>query len=122
MTSELQAVLLAQELELLMPEARHSEARLRELLADDFVEFGSSGRVFDRTTIIQALVESPATEQFAVEDFRLVTSSDDTAFVTYRCVARSDSGEIARTSNRSSLWRRAGDAWQLLFHQGTKSE
>ena len=103
MTSELQAVLLAQELELLMPEARHSEARLRELLADDFVEFGSSGRVFDRTTIIQALVESPATEQFAVEDFRLVTSSDDTAFVTYRCVARGESGDIVRTSNRSSL-------------------
>ena len=40
--AQLEEILLALELELLLPQIRHSEARLMELLADGYLEFGSS--------------------------------------------------------------------------------
>jgi hypothetical protein len=40
---------------LLWPEVRWSSHELVDLLADNFVEFGSSDQIFDKTQIIQAL-------------------------------------------------------------------
>ena len=110
------------ECELLSPQVRRSDVRLGELLADKFVEFGASGRIYDKRAIIESLVQAESTNSFQVDNFRMVTSSDDTAFVTYLCVARSATGDVIRISNRSSLWKLADGRWQILFHQGTKTE
>lgn len=48
----------ALEEQLLSEEVRRSEARLMDLLAPDFLEFGASGQVWDRTTAIKALREA----------------------------------------------------------------
>jgi len=122
MTADLNEVLRALEVELLEQEVRHDEAHLRQLLADEFIEFGSSGRIYDKQSVIDTLLNSAATETFRIDDFKLLVSGDDTAFVTYSCVARSDSGDIVRKSNRSSLWRKNDGRWQMLFHQGTRTE
>ena len=122
MSESVKATLLALEEELLSSQVRSSEARLNELLADDFVEFGSSGRIYDKPSMIRELGESGFVASFDVGDFRLVMSRENVALVTYRCEVRSDSGEVIRISIRSSLWRLADDRWQLVFHQGTKTE
>jgi len=122
MSESVIATLLALEEELLSFQVRASAARLNELLADDFVEFGSSGRIYDKPTIIRELGESGFAAGFEVGDFRLVMSGEDSALVTYRCEVRSDNGDVIRKSNRSSLWRLVDDRWQLVFHQGTKTE
>lgn len=122
MSESVKATLLAFEEELLSSQVRASEARLNELLADEFVEFGSSGRIYDKPSIIRELGESGFAADFEIGDFRLVMSGEDSALVTYRCEVRSDSREIIRKSNRSSLWRLIDDRWQLVFHQGTKTE
>ena len=122
MNESVRATLLTLEEDLLSSQVRASEARLNELLADDFVEFGSSGRIFDKPSIVRELGESGFVADFEIGDFRLVMSREDSALVTYRCVVRSDSGEIIRKSNRSSLWRLVDDRWQLIFHQGTKTK
>jgi hypothetical protein len=114
--------LLSLECELLCPETRRSKYRLSELLADEFVEFGSSGRVCDKHSVIDSLLQLDSTEHYQIDDFRLVNCCDHTAFVTYSCIARSDSGEIVRKSNRSSLWQLENGRWQIVFHQGTKTE
>jgi hypothetical protein len=114
--------LLSLECELLCPETRRSKYRLSELLADEFVEFGSSGRVYDKHSVIDSLLQLDSTEHYQIDDFRLVNCCDHTAFVTYSCIARSDSGEIVRKSNRSSLWQLENGRWQIVFHQGTKTE
>jgi hypothetical protein len=49
------ALLRGLEEELLKPEVRRSADRLSHLLADEFVEFGSSGRIFDKRQIIESL-------------------------------------------------------------------
>jgi hypothetical protein len=48
--------------ELLLPKARKSAPRLAALLAEEFVEIGSSGRVYDRRQIMDQLDREQWTE------------------------------------------------------------
>lgn len=121
MSESVKTTLLALEKELLTPQVRMSEARLDELLADEFVEFGSSGRIYDKTSVIRELGELGSAANFEVSEFRVVMSRVDSTFVTYRCALKSDNGDLIRKSNRCSLWRLLDDRWQLIFHQGTKT-
>lgn len=105
---------VALERRLLAPDVRGSAGRLRELLHPDFVEFGASGRRWNRPSIIDALTTTPDHEpQIPVDDMRAVAVAGGVVLVTYR------SRHGGRTCLRSSLWRRTGATWQLYFHQGT---
>ncbi len=119
---DLKGILLALEQEILSPQVRASNERLDELLAREFVEFGSSGRIYDKRSIIRALTQSEPVENYQVDNFNVVTESDDTALVSYSCSARSAAGEVIRKSNRSSLWKLLNGCWQMAFHQGTRAE
>ena len=44
---------------LLQPDVRKSVKDVMDLLADEFIEFGSSGRVFDKQQIINSLQNEP---------------------------------------------------------------
>ncbi|UCE25423.1 MAG: DUF4440 domain-containing protein [Candidatus Zixiibacteriota bacterium] len=103
---------------LMQPEVRRSPAELRKLLAEEFVEFGSSGQVYDRKSIIEALsIESPFT--CSIEDFSVVSLSPQLALVTYRAVCSENDNESSVHSLRSSIWRQVDGEWQMVFHQGT---
>ena len=106
------------ELQLLDPEVRSSAAVLDRLLADDFLEIGASGRVFDKAQIIAAL-ESGALLEATVEDLRVRFLAPGIALATYRLRSRTAGNEADRFSLRSSLWIFRSDRWQLRFHQGT---
>jgi glyoxylase I family protein len=111
---DLAAHLEALERELLTPDARKS-ARVDELLADDFVEFGSSGRVYTKAAIVAALRgEIPTT--LTAADFQLRMLGPDVALLTYRTRRH---GEPDFHALRSSIWRRDGGSWRMAFHQGT---
>lgn len=103
---------------LLGSEIRRSADDVGELLADDFMEFGSSGRVFNKAQIIAALIREPDITRSLV-DFRATRLAPEAYLVTYRvirCV-----GHEAETVNslRSSIWRLICGRWQMIFHQGT---
>jgi len=119
---DIKEILLALEHELLSSQVRASHARLDELLAPAFVEFGSSGRIYDKQSMIHALTQAASMEDYQVVDFTVVTESEDTALVTYSCKIRSAGGDLVRTSNRSSLWKLLDGRWQMVFHQGTRAE
>jgi hypothetical protein len=107
---ELQAL----EEELLVPDVRKS-ARLTELLAEDFVEFGSSGRVYTKADLVALLAaERPVLQ--TTSDFRVSLLAPDVALLTYR--ARRHSDPVVDTL-RGSIWRRTRGQWQMLFHRGT---
>lgn len=104
---------------LLNPAVRHERAAVSALLADDFVEYGASGRVFTKAEILDLLAaESP--QRIEMTEFVARLVAPDVALVTYRAARRSQSGQDA-VSLRSSLWIHHGHRWQLLFHQGTTS-
>lgn len=104
------------------PEVRRSPDAVRALLADEFIEFGSSGTVYDKGAIIEALVGEPAEETTLVpdvHDFAVRSIASDAVLVTYRSIRRHPDGTAERTTLRSSIWKRIDGRWQMLFHQGT---
>ncbi len=55
---DIKEILLSLEHELLSSQVRASHARLDGLLAHAFVEFGSSGRIYDKQSMIHALTQA----------------------------------------------------------------
>jgi hypothetical protein len=117
----IEAHLRALEEELLQPAVRKNASRLDALLADDFVEFGSSGRVFDKHDIIDTLrSESPV--RLSLTDFRALLLGPGVVLTTYRATSHGVSDEQPIHSRRSSVWRLLDGRWQIVFHQGTRLE
>src|SRR5262245_12432593 len=87
------------------------------LLHPDFLEFGSSGRTWDRAEIVAALATA-GSNGMSVEAFEAHRLAADVVLATYRTVEIA-SGSEPRRRLRSSLWVRTGDRWLLRFHQGT---
>jgi hypothetical protein len=117
---EICAYLMRCERALLDPAVRHDRAQVEAFLAEDFLEFGSSGRVWDRQTIVESL----ATELYAApiaEQMHCTRITADVALVTYGTV-RIDSNTGTRTETlRSSLWMKESGRWRMRFHQGTRT-
>lgn len=105
---------------LLQPDIRRSREELSMLLADDFVEFGSSGGIHNKLQVIEELPHSP-TEPVIIEDFQVKVLSSDVVLATYRGVKPNESREEMRNSLRSSIWRFLDGRWQIVFHQGTRT-
>jgi hypothetical protein len=101
-------------MEMLDPEVRADPTKVRELLHDEFLEFGSTGRVYNKKILLDMLRhERPST--VVIRDFTVRQLASDTALVTYRTVGQS--GQEAR---RSSVWVRQDGVWRMTFHQGTR--
>jgi hypothetical protein len=99
-------------------DVRADAQALRRLIAEDFFEFGVSGTVWTRETVIEAL-DGEAFSPREVSDFRLTVLADDVALVTYRGHRVATPERPAVDSLRSSIWRLREGAWQMQFHQGT---
>ena len=102
----------ALEEKLLQPDFRRNRAAVAELLADDFREFGSSGRVWTKQQILDHL-ESGAPFEAEMCDFDAMGLAPGVILATYKVIVKD------RTSLRSSIWIKREDRWQMLFHQGT---
>lgn len=106
------------EVELLQPDVRQSEARLDELLADDFLEIGASGKCYTKQDILKRLPVSEGTN-YKGTDFKAMKIAPGTVLLTYRASAEDLRTGSKKWAVRSSLWQKRGDQWQILFHQGT---
>jgi hypothetical protein len=106
--------------QLLSPEIRKSTEDINVLLAKDFVEFGSSGFVFDRKRIVEKMQTEPPIRR-SIVDFKVVLLAENVALATYRAIRHAESGENPTYSLRSSIWKHIDGRWQIVFHQGTLS-
>ena len=114
---ELAAHLFHLEQQLLEPSTRRDPTALTSLLAEDFREFGSSGRIYTRQQIIDALsAASPHT--ILLNDPLCQQLAEDIALLTYRST-RTIALKAATHALRSSLWVYRDNRWQMIFHQGT---
>jgi hypothetical protein len=110
--------LLELEKKLVDPDLRSTPEKLAPLLADEFTEFGSSGHAYDKKRIL-FLLKRQIPARLVIEEFRVFEVSASAALVTYRACSESTRTTSSRYSLRSSLWVLRGDAWQMVFHQGT---
>jgi hypothetical protein len=116
--SPLAEVLLELEKKLVDPDLRRTPEKLAPLLADDFMEFGSSGHSYDKRRIL-FLLKRHVPARLLIEEFRVIEVSESAALVTYRACSESTELTAGRYSLRSSLWVLRHGAWQMVFHQGT---
>ena len=105
---------------LLDPSLRRNRRRVSELLAEDFLEFGSSGRVWTREQILD-LLETEDYQPPAMEDFKCALIAGGVALVTYRTIRINPHTEERAATLRSSLWTRESGKWRVRFHQGTRT-
>ncbi len=105
------AELLGYELALAAHDGSGLGVELADLIADDFVEFGGSGRTWDAAAV-RRLVAGPTVERPTIEQFEIEFLADGVVLATYRITAPA-------ASIRSSVWIRRENAWQVRFHQGT---
>jgi hypothetical protein len=114
---DLAAHLFHLEQQLLEPSTRHDAIALTSLLAEDFREFGSSGRIYTRQQIIDLLAaETP--RHITLSDPFCQQLAEDIALLTYRST-RTTALKAASHALRSSLWIYRDDRWQMIFHQST---
>jgi hypothetical protein len=100
------------------PEVRRSPELLDALLADDFLEFGGSGRVYDKRQIIAALQVQPELQLWLTE-FNVRELASGVMLLTYYGHCRSPDSSQVSHSLRSSIWRNRAGRWEIVFHQGT---
>ena len=94
--------------QLLLPAVRGSAEALDRLVSDDFVEFGTSGQVYSKADVVAQMLKAPEVS-VNVTELKVLAVSADVALATYR----------TERSLRSSVWKREGMEWRIVFHQGT---
>src|SRR5580698_4254021 len=99
------AHLRALEETLLDPAVRRDRARVAALLAEDFEEFGSSGRVWTREQILD-LLEGEEYQPPVMEGFKCDLLAENVALVTYRSVRTEATSGLKASVLRSSVWVR----------------
>ena len=111
------ALLRHLEEQLLKPEVRRSPDQVGRLLADEFIEFGSSGAVYDKRRIIEALECEGSGTTVCMVDFSAKPLASDVVLLTYRSLPEG----TPYSRLRSSIWKLIDGRWQMIFHQGTPS-
>ena len=111
------ALLTAMEESLWRVVTRFDTDYMERILAADFIEFGRSGKTYTRLECL-AIGKEPIRVRLPLGDLCVVQLGPNTAHVTY---ISEDHGNQDRTerANRSSIWSRTVDGWELRFHQGT---
>ncbi|MBL8057684.1 MAG: nuclear transport factor 2 family protein [Anaerolineales bacterium] len=97
-------------------ETRFDPAWMEQVLAEDFLEIGRSGRVYTRAEIL-GLPRAPLPVRLPLPDLTIRRLAPEVAQVLYTSVVETDAGPAY--GRRSSLWIRRGRRWVLCFHQGT---
>lgn len=103
---------------LLSQSVRKNPSVLSELIADEFIEIGKSGKVWTKQTVINALKKESRTE-IVITGFNLKLLAENIALVTYSARHKHKGNIPPSKSIRSSIWKMVENKWKIVFHQGT---
>jgi hypothetical protein len=96
-----------------------TRATFEAMIAADYWEVGASGSIYDRAEVLDVVGRRYADPDYLpmagleLDDFGCRPAGDGTWLVTYRL------RQHARLSRRLTVWRRDGERWVALYHQGT---
>lgn len=107
------------EKELLKKSVRKDPNLLKKYLANDFLEYGSSGKVYTLQDILTRLPAEDGVEVIEANFFKLTAIKDDWVLMNYES-KRTDSDGFSIKTLRTSIWKKDGNDWKMFFHQGTK--
>jgi hypothetical protein len=113
----LKEIIYKLETDLLKPEVRSSKEKLDELIVDDFIEYGSSGLIYDKAIILERLPQE-VSQTYTLYDFEVIAISENIIQSRFK-TDRINLDGTKTTSLRTSFWRKSDNRWQIFFHQGT---
>ncbi|WP_027963685.1 DUF4440 domain-containing protein [Halalkalibacillus halophilus] len=103
------------EQQLLSPEVRTDLKKLDQLLAEDFLEYGSSGKVFGKKECLKPGGVGP--RHLKMLDYTVKELSTECVICHFKVWDEERQVETLRTS----IWKHNNGQWQMSFHQGTVS-
>jgi hypothetical protein len=115
---DLSQTLLSLEQHLLSQATRCNANEISRLLADDFIEFGASGSIWNKAQVVEQLPQESFTHR-TISQLAVKPLSQHVFLVTYHCHAANLGQDCTIGSLRSSIWRKRGEQWEMVFHQGT---
>jgi len=98
------------------PEFGTARADFENMTEPTFWEVGASGRRYSREYVLGELEKryaSPHEDVWETGDFQCQEIAADNYLLTYTLIQ----GE--RVTRRSTIWRRTGQGWKIVYHQGT---
>lgn len=112
--------ILELEEKLFKPEIRKSAEKISEILSEDFIEFCSSGSMYNynKGDIFDNDIDSSEIK-WEVKEFAIKQLSTDCILATYKLIKHSELNESMKYSLRSSIWKLFDGTWKMIFHQGT---
>lgn len=112
--------ILRLEKELLKAEIRKSVKKINDILANDFIEFCSSGKEYHYKNG-DVFQQSDDKNLFYGEilDFQIKELSDNCILAMYKINKHNDLKKEKITTLRSSIWKLIDSKWRMVFHQGT---
>ena len=97
-------------------QTRFDKAYMEQILSPEFVEFGRSGKVYSREDALSTAYRD-IRYTLPLKNFTAQLIDTNVFLVTYMSETIDD-GEVL-VANRSSIWIKTPQGWQLRFHQGT---
>jgi glyoxylase I family protein len=112
--------LIEKEMAIVAAQQRGDIGAVGNVLADEFCEIGSSGRMFSKLEILESIRQVKILH-CSFEQVRVLPIDDEHAIVTYvsNTKRRYQGEEATARTYRSSTWKKAAGEWRLIFHQGT---
>jgi hypothetical protein len=94
----------------------HTGHDAERIAAPTFWEVGASGRRYSRQYVLDVLSERAAGtthHEWRADDFCVAPAGADHYLLTYTL------HQPERVTRRLTVWRRSGEQWQAIYHQGT---
>ncbi|ELC8442501.1 DUF4440 domain-containing protein [Clostridium perfringens] len=106
--------------DLLKADVRKSAQKINEILADDFVEFCSSGSEYHyKNGDIFQSEDDEKNLDWEIFNFEVKKLSEECVLATYKVVKHDELDESKRYFLRSSIWKEENGKWKMFFNQGT---
>lgn len=87
-----------------------------KLLADEFIEIGSFGQIYNKNDVIRQL-STQNNFEIVISNFSVKLLAKNIALATYKATKKSHFD--SKLSLRSSIWKQIKGDWKIVFHQGT---
>ncbi|MBN1060214.1 UNVERIFIED_ORG: DUF4440 domain-containing protein [Clostridium botulinum] len=115
-----QEQILEAETDLLKSEIRKSSEKINQILANDFIEFSSSGKeyYYKNGDVFQDEMDNTQFN-WEIVNFRIKELSSDCILSMYKLIKHNEIDENKKYSLRSSIWKYTNGKWKMFFHQGT---
>ncbi|NFO48415.1 DUF4440 domain-containing protein [Clostridium botulinum] len=115
-----QEQILEAETDLLKSEIRKSSEKINQILANNFIEFSSSGKeyYYKNGDVFQDEMDNTQFN-WEIVNFRIRELSSDCILSMYKLIKHNEIDENKKYSLRSSIWKYTNGKWKMFFHQGT---